>query len=54
MRCHEMKMLFVCAAIAAMAIFLIGRETQCYQLRFRVHADGTVFVVQNGNLLCTF
>jgi hypothetical protein len=47
-------MFFVCVAIAAMALFLIGRETQGHQTRFRVHADGTVFVIQNGNLLCTF
>lgn len=47
-------MLFLWIAIAAMALFLIERETQDYQVRFRVHADGTVFVIQNGNLLCTF
>jgi len=51
---QEMKMLFVCVAIAAMAIFLIGKETQTLQMRFRLHADGTVFVINNGNLLCTF
>ena len=49
-----MKMLFVCVAIAAMVLFLIGRETQAHLLRFRVHVDGTIFVIRNGDLLCTF
>lgn len=54
MKTHEMKTFFVCAVIAAMSFFLIGRETQAHLLRFRVHVDGTVFVIRDGDLLCTF
>jgi len=51
---HEMKMLFVGVAIAAMSLFLTERETQAHLMRFRVHTDGTVFVIRNGDLLYTF
>ena len=51
---HEMKMLFVGVAIAVMSLFLTERETQAHLMRFRVHTDGTVFVIRNGDLLCTF
>jgi len=54
MKTHEMKTFCVCAVIAAMALFLVERETQVHLMRFRVHADGTVFVIRNGDLLCTF
>jgi hypothetical protein len=49
-----MKKVFVCVAIAVMSLFLTERETQAHLMKFRVHTDGTVFVIRNGDLLCTF
>ena len=40
--------------IAFMSALLLKRESAVHNLKIDVHADGTIFITKNYDLLCTF